>query len=299
MDVIPPYLNRLIGEKSVPCRQIPARDSGLLRPLFDGGILEVSRVGRGEVVRVVHEQPLLSWVKKTFPAYQDSWNAPAGAHRAQAIALRRDSKAGGAGVEYGVLHLRSLNSVADKIWLNDNAFPVAEMTANHGLASCLIGEESRLVIEGRVALIENLECFLKAEAIFTDVSWVLNSAGRISDRLIACLKRSRLIASPLIHFPDYDPVGLSDYLRLRAALGDDVELWLPPDLEHRFEVFGNRELIAKKPRNRENLEKLGGVDWPCAASERVYRLIAETGSGLEQESLWITQQLKAPDGTTC
>jgi hypothetical protein len=36
---------------------------------------------------------------------------------------------------------------------------------------------------------------------------------------------------------------------LRTALRTDVELWLPPDLTHRFEVFGNRELISGKPRS--------------------------------------------------
>lgn len=289
MDTVPPYLLRLITKASVPQSQIPARDVILLRPLFDSGIIGLERAGRGESVRVIHEQAFLSWVRHNFPAY-DKWTAPDGAGRAQAVALRRDSKTGGAGVQYGVLHLRALNAGGSRFWLNAAEFPVAAMTAKHGLAACLIDENSSMAIEGRVALIENLECFLNAEVFLSDVSWALNSAGRISDRLIACLKKSAIDSPPLLHLPDYDPVGLSDYLRLREELGSGVELWVPPDLEHRFTTFGNRELISGKPRNRSLLEQLGAVSWPCVASARVFHLIKETGSGLEQESLLIQQR---------
>jgi hypothetical protein len=203
------------------------------------------------------------------------------------VALRRDSKAGGAGVDKGVLHFRAVGAGVAKVWLDDHEFPLGQMTVNHGLAACLIGHGTRLNIGGRAALIENLECFLNAEVFLGEAWVVLNSAGRISDRLIACLRNSSFSAPPLLHAPDYDPVGLSDYLRLRAALGDRVELWVPHDLELRFATFGNRELITGKPRNRSLLEQLSTTRWPCEASSRVFRLIKETGSGLEQESLLI------------
>jgi len=154
-----------------------------------------------------------------------------------------------------------------------------------GVAAGLIGSDSRMTFEGRVALVENLECFLRMEAIIPDVPLVINSAGRISDRLIACLARSHFEAPPLLHLPDYDPVGLGDYLRLREALAGRVSLFVPSDLEERFAVFGNRKLIAEKPRNRALLEQLVGSAWPCEQSRRVFELIKETGSGLEQECL--------------
>ena len=142
-----------------------------------------------------------------------------------------------------------------------------------------------------MALVENLECFLRAEFIVPDVMLALNSAGRISDRLIACLKRSRFETPPLLHVPDYDPVGLSDYLRLRAALAERVTLFVPTDVEERFATFGNRKLITEKPRNRALLEQLGGITWPCRASAKIFKLIKETGSGLEQECLLLRATL--------
>jgi hypothetical protein len=291
MDEVTPGVRRLIADKTLPRSQVSAREFTFMRPLLDGGVLSCERVGRGEVLRVVHEDAFLSWVRRNFPAYENAWSAPEGAGRAQAVALRRDSKAGGSGVGKSVLHLRALNATAE-VWLDDMTFPVARMTQDHGLAACLIGPDSRLKIEGRVALIENLECFLNPEAFLLNASVVLNSAGRISDRLIACLKKSHLGARPLLHAPDYDPVGLSDYLRLRAGLGPRVELWVPSDLELRFATFGNRGLIASKPRNRALLEQLGDSDMPCETSRRVFDLIKETGCGLEQESLLLGKRMK-------
>ncbi len=89
----------------------------------------------------------------------------------------------------------------------------------------------------------------------------------------------------MLHLTDYDPVGLSDYLRLREALAGHVDLFVPSNLEERFAVFGNRKLIAEKPRNRALLEQVIGSAWPCEQSRRVFELIKETGSGLEQECL--------------
>lgn len=90
-----------------------------------------------------------------------------------------------------------------------------------------------------------------------------------------------------MHLPDYDPVGLSDYLRLRGALAERVSLFVPSDLEERFAAFGNRKLITEKARNRALLEQLDGRVWPCEQSRRVYGLIKESGSGLEQECLLV------------
>ena len=43
--------------------------------------------------------------------------------------------------------------------------------------------------------------------------------------------------------PDYDPVGLGDYLRLREALAGRVSLFVPSDLEERFAVW-NRSVCC-------------------------------------------------------
>lgn len=288
MHELPSYLALLVSQHRIPRSQVSAGGMGTLRSLFAGGILDVERSGGGEVVVVRDPAAFETWLRNRFPFLDSQVTTPAGADRAKAVALRRDSKATGEGVAQGVLHLRAWGAPSITFCVDGRDIPVTELSARHGIAACLLGSESVIdVTNAKVLLIENLECFLRAEMLIEDAYLALNAAGRISDRLINCLARSQLGNQPLLHLPDYDPVGLSDYLRLNAKLADRVILYVPDDLEERFERFGNRKLISDKPKNRALLEQLDRSSWPCAASERVFKLIKEAGAGLEQESLLI------------
>lgn len=286
MDEVPSYVARLLTEQRLSGSGLGARARAQLRPLFDGGALTTEPAGRGEIVRVANPDSLRAWVRQNYPAYAAHWTSPEPAARARAVALRRDSKVTGAGVGSSVLHLRAIDP-RSHVTLNASELPAVGLTERHGLAACLIDPHSILAIQGATALVENLECFLHAEMILPKIAVLLNTAGRISDQLIGCLSRARIDPHPILHLPDYDPVGLSDYLRLRSALGSGVALYVPDDLETRFVALGNRKLIANKPRNRTLLEQLGATAWPCQESAKVFSLIRETGSGLEQESLFL------------
>ncbi len=285
MDDLPPFLRRLLAEQRLSLSQLSDRGRKQLRPLFDGGVLLIESSGRGEVVLVGKPEGLIAWLRQNFPAFESQWLAEKPVGRAHSVALRRSSKATGSGAGAGVLHLRAFTAQGGVVVLNSAEFPVSELTARHGVAACLIEAKSTLCIEGRTALVENLECFLRVEFILPEIAVAMNSAGRISDQLIACLARSSITPKPLLHLPDYDPVGLSDYLRLRSALGERVALFVPSDIERRFSALGDRKLISEKPRNRALLKQLATEAWPCRESEAIFQLIKESGSGLEQESL--------------
>lgn len=258
-----------------------------LRPPIAGGIVEIRRSGGGERIEVLRASEFEAWVRSTYPAFDGQLTVPDGASRAAALAFRRNTKSAGAGVASSIVHLRALGSVALIVDLDGRPFPVGELTEAYGVAACLIADDSRMRASGRVVVVENLECFLRVESILPSATLSVFSGGRLSERLIGFLTRSTFDAPPIVHLPDYDPVGLSDYLRLRAALSDRVALWVPDDLEERFHRFSNRDLITRKPRNRELLESLASTTWPCAASSRVFELIKEHGAGLEQEALLV------------
>jgi hypothetical protein len=288
MDDVPPFLRRLINQQRLAGSDLSAQARKHLRPLFAGGVLATETSGRGEVVEVRKPEQLLAWARHTFPSFEGRWQGPGEFGRAQSIARRRSSKATGSGIGAGVLHLRAMADGRGTATVNGVNFPVRELTAQHGVAACIVRADTRFEFTGQTVLIENLECFLNAERILPDASIFLNGAGRLSDQLIACLARSTFLPAPVLHFPDYDPVGLSDYLRLRAMLGQRVCLFTPPDIERRFTALADRRLISDKPRNRALLEKLLPTTWPCPESQRVFSLIKESGAGLEQESLLLS-----------
>ena len=281
MDEIPPYLTTLISEGRVPRSSLSGRALRELQPLFAGGALTEEVAGRGTLVVVQRPDILLQWAHRCFPAFAGIWEQEVDSERARSVLLRRDSKAGGAAAGMTVLHLRARGAAS--VTRDGRDFPVARLTENHGVAACLIHSGTRLELDAPAVLIENLACFLEFETIVPSAGIAMNSAGRVSEALLHCLAHSSL-QGPLLHLPDYDPVGLADYLRLRAVLQDRVQLYVPADIESRFATFGNKTLIAR-PRNRALLEKLGSTDWPCPESARVFRLIRESGSGLEQECL--------------
>ena len=47
----------------------------------------------------------------------------------------------------------------------------------------------------------------------------------------------------ILHLPDYDPVGLSEFGRVDVRLGHRAGLYLLPDLEARFDRFSNGDLL--------------------------------------------------------
>lgn len=265
----------------------------LIRPLLAGRILEVSNVGPGEVLTLTREGEFRSWLGQHFPAFEGGVVIPEGAQRATAIALRRDSKVTGKGVAHSILTLRAWGNNERAIGIDGTPLQVSVLSKTHKVASTVIGDSTTVDLgAASPMLIENLECFLSAEHLGTSADLAIYSGGRVSKRLISCLARSSLGSSPLLHLPDYDPVGLDDYLRLKHRLGERVRLFVPPDIKQRFERFSAAKLITGKKRNRELLERFmaqqpNPTDWPCPESARVFELIRDHGAGLEQESLFI------------
>ena len=286
MDEIPPYVGKLIQDGRVALSGLSARARRDLKPLFAGGALIEDASGRGSVVVVRRPDVLLEWARQQYPVSSGEWTISRESDRARSVLIRRASKAGGAAAGATVLHVRA---IGDASMLVDGVdFPVAKLTSHFGVTACLVRSDTRLALGASALLVENLACFLAAEAIVPTAGIAMNSSGKISDALIRCLARSSF-TSTLLHLPDYDPVGLADYLRLKSALGDRVSLYVPPDVEARFAAFGNKGLITGRPRNRSLLESLGTTIWPCRESSRIFNLVRESGSGLEQESLLLSR----------
>src|SRR5205814_10531237 len=121
----------------------------------------------------------------------------------------------------------------------------ARATAEHGVFAFLLGERSRYSLRGACALVENPAVFTCVERLNLPLSLAIHGHGRASARLVDWLAG---IATPdftLLHLPDYDPVGLSEFARFRARLGKRARLHLPADLPARFERFSNRSLLDK------------------------------------------------------
>jgi hypothetical protein len=116
------------------------------------------------------------------------------------------------------------------------------------------------------------------------VDAVIYGYGRISGRVLDWIAHTAGSDFSLLHLPDYDPVGLSEFGRVHARLGERASLYLPPDLDARFGRFSNKDLL-KKLNSQAMLAQLRRSELP--AIRQVIELIDRYNAGLEQEALLI------------
>lgn len=146
--------------------------------------------------------------------------------------------------------------------------------------SFLLSEGRRFELRGTCALVENPAVFTAFERLQLKVGLVIYGHGRTSNRLVEWLATNQAPNFQLLHLPDYDPVGLSEFDRLRTRLGPYVRLYLPPDLDQRFNRFSNRKLLGK----RNSLAMLAALqNSPFPEIRKVVELIRLHSAGLEQE----------------
>ena len=150
-------------------------------------------------------------------------------------------------------------------------------------AACLVVESGAVwSFAAKVAVVENLECFLHFEDMNVPADVALYASGRLSDLVLDWIGSESLARCEFVHCGDYDPVGLDEYLRVKAKVGTRVRLHLPPNLRVMVETYGRSELVAD---SEGLMRKLRGTTDPDA--RMVMDILDETGCGLEQEALLI------------
>jgi hypothetical protein len=155
------------------------------------------------------------------------------------------------------------------IRLNDRELPLDEYTASFG---CMAALKPRLRVE-RLCLVENLDCFTRAEQLLGRDWTFAHTYGRLGSETFA-----ELAAGDILHWGDYDYTGLDEFLRLREQY-PRTRLYLPPDLDMRWQRYATplKEAAVTTRRLRTS-------DHPGVA--RVLELLARTNRFLEQQALF-------------
>jgi hypothetical protein len=226
---------------------------------------------------VRNPEAVAAWVRDRFPS--DASDArPA---RVASLAQFRNTKAlpsDGA----PVVQVRCWNELA--LLRDGHSVGAASGTAAHGVFTFVLEVESAYKIATHCAVIENPAVFGRFEdlGLVERMPLALYAGGRMPRRILSWLEQQNAAEFRVTHFPDYDPVGLSEYARVRAILGDRANLHVPADLEQRFRKFARRELLGNRT-SQSLLAKLRSSALPEV--QAVVRLIDTCNAGLEQEAL--------------
>jgi hypothetical protein len=101
----------------------------------------------------------------------------------------------------------------------------------------------------------------------------------MSTRFLDCLQVD--CEFQIIHFGDYDPVGVDEYLRLKEK-HHRVSFHIPDNIEDLFKKYGNEEILQKNQAIYERLRESQDKQ-----AKNIVDLMSRYNCGLEQEALLI------------
>ncbi len=173
----------------------------------------------------------------------------------------------------------------------EQTFDLHQACQFSGPISLTFHPEDDLACDQPLALIENIEPLHHPELMTgrEHFGCVLYYQGNLSQSLLNWLTTRRR-APELWLFPDYDYVGLTNYLRIKDKI-PDIQLFVPDALESRLR--NTQQGCSQRTEDQYkqiNLERLHQSEDPQV--QRVLAIIQETGKGLDQKSLLIGNEIR-------
>ena len=276
-------LLKLQGKSPLPASQFTsAQRMALDQFARQTGAVNCLRQGRGDVYSVCDQAVFDAHVSQLSPQVEPSI-AEQLPLRAQHVAHARDSKA--RRHQHGSYY-PLLKAVGDTVsWREVKRgaeLPLSAATRDFGAASLSIQSDDAWHSEQALWLVEN-------QALFDRTDWLpegtqatlLYYGGQLDGRLLSWLGH-RPRASQVILFADYDGVGLSNFARLREALGDACDFWLMPQWESKLARYGNVQLWRDTLRHFTTAES----QLPAPVRELTEQM-QYLGMALEQEAVWL------------
>lgn len=246
------------------------------------------RSGRGVVYRLMDRGVVQHQLRELAPLTIGEMDDQLPA-RAANIGRSRSSKQGEH--RHEVYHLL-LRAVGAAFWRTDcgHVLDLQRDSQYRGGAMLAIGGDSHQSwhTDSELWLVENQALFDRPDWLPTQqpatVAWY---GGHLRNSLIDWLAE-RPRAAHIRFFPDYDGVGLQNYLRIRRRLGDRVSFWLIPDWERRLHRYGNNALWQGTAREfRAAIPELQPLIRQAPELQRLIRAMQTSGLALEQEAVWL------------
>ncbi len=273
-------LRELLDRGALPSSACSGALRQMVTSLIDAGVLAWKASGAGKRLVVLVPGTLSAFITNTYPQSAEEAIGHTSS-RATGVARFRDSKALRNDMRE-IVCVRSL--ISDVLRCNGEMVEVPNATGTHGLFAFALGGQAVYSLQGICALIENPAVFLSFETLGLPVELAIHGRGRCSNRLLDWLAAQTSQRFQLWHLPDYDPVGLDEFERVRARIGERARLHLPANLAELFQTFSKRELLANTTA-QILLARLRSSVRPEV--REVVALIDRHNAGLEQEALLI------------
>lgn len=266
----------------VPKSSIPQGCKQLVASLQTCGavVFNSSSSGRGIVLNVVNLEAFDRFIGSRLPhgLNVDAASIP---DRATAVRLLADAKAVRQALAEGVLVRSTKSAIMISAVDGTTTVNVSDQTAQAGACALQLSAEKQWTFVGTVAVVENTDAFWRHDVVLPDVDVAIHGHGNTSARLLKWLGSPAMAQCRVIHWGDYDPVGVYQYLRLMKECPGRVSAFAPEMIEILLPRYGKAKLISAQ------VEYLLRIRKQIADSyvQRMVGLFDKYRRGLEQEVL--------------
>jgi len=267
------YLLKLLETEKLSQSSVSKSAIPMIEKFRDAGFVEWQKSGRGGIFFLKNREAIEKLLEDT------GYHGPIEnlSPKAKSVAFNKNAHGG-----HDNTLLFLLSATRDVLWYkNGEPLNIFEIVQKCGVASILVRPEDDWQTDHPIALVENKDLLVHADRYFKTIQFkgnIIYYGGWVSNRVIEWLKKQE--KPPHIIFPDYDIVGLTNYLKLKEEF-PNIKLYVPNNLPDLLKRFGNAEKLKTKA-SRRLIETTRDKD-----ARRVYSLIIEYGVGLDQESLML------------
>jgi len=267
------FLVKLLETGRITSSNIPKPALYEIEEMKEKGFVDWERSGRGRVYFIDDHDAVTALLKNTGYHGESEELTP----KAKAVALHKDAHKG-----KDETLLLMLSATKEVFWYN-NGVPVNifKVVRDCGVASLLIKLGDDWQTDKPIALVENKDLLVHADQYFKKIQFdgtVIYYPGWVSKRTIAWLKTLKKLSVTI--FPDYDPVGIINYLILKKEL-PGLKIYIPDNLPELLIRFGDPERL-KTLTDRKLIEQTKDEK-----ASFLYNLLLKHGAGLHQEALML------------
>lgn len=283
LDAFAGLLAELITAGSVQASRVSPKARARLAPLFSAEVLVETRAGAGRRVEVRTPETLAKFISRHYPAglFADPSADEVLDRRTLALSRYRDTKALG-GLDFEIVEYR----LAGKAPLLIGSTSIGRSGVCGDLGAFVLHDartaDRDVRFAGVVATVENPTVLIRYDWEAAGVDLAVATYGRMSRRMIDWLASEPMGDALVVHYGDYDPVGLSEFCRLEAALGQRASLFIPDQIERLFSQYSDRDLLSRSSGLLPAIQQSSNAE-----VRRVVQLMAVSGGAVEQEALLI------------
>lgn len=231
--------------------------------------------GRGRRVKVLDSRLVISESKRIFPEGPLAALSHSKTRHAN-VSTTGDSKE--SSVHYPTLKFRiNLN---DSFTIDEEPIYKSQVSMDWGVVASiefLESEISRIGVKGEMVMLENIESFLFSNEHFANSVCSLYYSGRVKRSWYSWIKSS---VESVIFCPDYDPVGIDEYLTAKEELGDSVKLFVPQNIEELFSIYSKKGLYSDNLALITKIKQSPVLD---DDARNILNMMIKFQSGVEQE----------------